>query len=182
MKKNFKYFLLSCALVITNISQAAMYEYSYTFQNGEIVSGSFMGDLDGNLITNLSDMSINVSLPYRPPASFPSTQPLSSFQAVQGAQWNVDSGGVLSLDGHFNSFAFVAPGIRKNFLYAYSQENSDDNLIMLRTDDENIFLADTFQAKNWTVSAVPEAGSGGMLLAGLCMFAAVTYRRRPAQG
>ena len=180
MKKNINLFLLLSSLIFTNISQAASYEYSYSFRNGEVVSGIFNGDLNGNLITNLSGMTINISLPYRPPASFLGNEPLSSFKALKGISWDIEKGGVASLDGKRNSFAFVDPNNSLNFLYAYSLGELEDNAIMLRRDNENIFLSDSYKVDNWKVSLIPEASHFSMLLAGLTLIGLIGNRRRIA--
>lgn len=180
MKKNLTFILLLSALATANTSQAASYEYSYSFRNGEVVSGMFNGDLNGNLITNLSDMTINISLPYRPPASFPGDESLSSFKALKGITWDLEKGGIASLDGKNNSFAFVDPNNSKNFLYTYSLGDFNDNVIMLRRDNENIFLSEAYMVANWNISPIPEATNFSMLLAGLGFLGFMGYRRHAA--
>ena len=48
--------LLACAglLAASAATQAASYQFSYHFLDGEVVAGSFDGNANGNLITGLS--------------------------------------------------------------------------------------------------------------------------------
>jgi|GEM_PF-1808579 len=64
MKNILKLVGITFALLVNTAVQADItydYIYSYKFDNGEIVSGSFTGSENGNLITNLSNITANLN-------------------------------------------------------------------------------------------------------------------------
>lgn len=50
--------MLASALVLSASANASVFEYSYTYNNGNVVSGSFSGDLIENYIGNLSNITV----------------------------------------------------------------------------------------------------------------------------
>jgi hypothetical protein len=89
-----KLFIIICVLAISSIVHATSFNYSYTFDDNKIVSGSFTGTASGNLITNLSNITL----------SYNGIDYMSSFYSYD---FHGKPGGTASFDGLQNSFNFA---------------------------------------------------------------------------
>jgi hypothetical protein len=102
MKTIFKSVLAACALLAAQAAHAdAIYYYSYTFADGGKVSGSFTGEANGNLITNLSNITASVD-----GVEFAGSGHLYAASLLNGTKWVPDTG-VASFDGRENNFLFI---------------------------------------------------------------------------
>ncbi|HEY3755047.1 MAG TPA: hypothetical protein VGL42_02745 [Opitutaceae bacterium] len=93
--------LLTLSLGVAAVSvQADTFDYSYTFNDGVVATGSFAGSLSGNLVTNISNATVFENGVQQPGPMF-----IESFDA--GASHYVDSGAVASLNGLQNNLLFI---------------------------------------------------------------------------
>jgi hypothetical protein len=86
-----------CGLTAAS-SRGDTFAFSYTFQSGVDVTGTFDGDPIGNLIFNISDTSLSVGSYVLPGAVYD--------ESFNGAQY-VDGGALMSFDGAINNFFFI---------------------------------------------------------------------------
>jgi hypothetical protein len=97
---------LLCALAVSGLAfassaEATVFNYSYTYNNGTVLSGSFTGDLNGTSIYNLSNISVlanGTSIWDGPFYVHGFTPDDAGFS---------ENGGIVSLIPSMNSFAFT---------------------------------------------------------------------------
>ena len=172
---------LACAGVLTLAAsaQATTYEFSYTQLDHTIVSGTFDGTANGNLITGLSNFSVFVDsvgfanngnlYTYGGPSSgFAPGQGVMSFNglatdiAVADANLFGGSAQSLLLIGRFNGGATDA--VNYNTPAVNGGEGNGD-----------------YSASRWhlaEVTAVPEPATYAMLLGGLALMGGAARRRK----
>ena len=94
-------FLFVAALAFGAVAtlQAGSFTYSYTFQDSDVVSGSFNGTQSGNLITGLSDISLFFN-------GVAATNNPMFGTGWNGSNW-VSGAAVASIDGTENNFLFI---------------------------------------------------------------------------
>lgn len=160
-------------------AQAATFNYSYSPAPSFSVTGSFDGTASGDLVTNLSNIRIN--------AVFLGVEVGGVGNAVlpyhydtQLSDW-VSGGGVVSFSGAQNNFAFVVAATAN---YFRPFDNSALYSMASSVNGQSIYYFSSFTQQavpSWRlteVSAVPEAESYALLLAGLGLMAAVVRRRK----
>jgi hypothetical protein len=174
-------------------AHASTYDFSYSFTSNfapvdtqpPLVTGSFDGTLNGNLLTNISDVSVAVNgVAFNGPLSIGSWNP--SVGEVNFAP----NAAVVSTDGTLNNFVIVDtndPTLTANFtnLFYYvngtgPQGNSQEVSL------QNIAGPSGFDADSaggvgtWSLKPVPLPAALPLLVSGLGLFAAAKRRRREA--
>lgn len=163
------------------IAQAAQtFNFSYAMYDGPVVTGSFTGDLSGNLIANLADVSVRVD-----GKSIFS----GAVQSGAGANGNIVWGaGVASLDGLANDFFFKDSAGSWFYTFPWSNHNgiTDAAQVRILPGAEYAVASETYidyyngnyNATNWHIAvAVPEPATYGMLLGGLGILGFAARRR-----
>lgn len=171
--------LLACTALLASASaaKAGVYDYSYTFSDGSLVSGSFEGTANGNLINGLSNFSVFIN----GKAFAGNGQLLISDITTNGA-------GVVSFDGTqtnllvLNSFD---PAVYSNALLIGAFPGSATTNVInystpLGANGDGPGMV-PYNTTSWHVTAVPEPATSAMLLAGLALVAGLA-RRRKASG
>jgi hypothetical protein len=168
------------AALASGAARAETFNFSYTFGNdGMTLSGSLSGDMVGSLIENVSDIH----------ASFNGTDLTGTLNAYgwNAATHGFDTGSaaVISTDVSKNNFVFVDSttidnNTFNNELYFFndSKLGHEAGVVNLNTGDIDI---DNPSNASWSltaVSAVPEADSVAMMLAGLGLVGVIARRRR----
>jgi len=176
--------LLACAglLLASVAAQAATYQFSYHFLDGEVLNGAFDGNASGNLITDLSNISINVN-----GAAFGGG---THFYAFGIDAFQIIGAGVASFDGKANQFLFVNADVMHGGTPTHSVVSGAFN--GSETDTLAFYSAisgvgygegdgsDPYAAARWSVTAVPEPATYAMLLGGLALTGAIARRRKSA--
>lgn len=170
MKNILKLVGITFALLVNTVVQADItydYIYSYTFDNGEIVSGSFTGSENGNLITNLSNITASLNgnefttdpsgslygFSYLPDVG--GLIPNASGTLGPKAAWAI-GGAVASFDGTGNNFLFIdtinPDGIFVNY-FAIGSAFGDSTSVARGPDGH--FVNENFSPARWSVAQTP---------------------------
>ena len=171
--RKIKHFLAAAvALTAAVAAQADDFTFSYTSWP-YLVTGSFSGTPTGDLITNLSDISVKID--GSPLAGGATAAPSRTYFGWNG----IGLGGVVSISGVANNFIFSVPhdGTWTNTDDFYSIPNFG-NRTGLSLSGTTLFESFApFTPGQWTVTAVPEPETYAMLLAGLGLIGVVSRRR-----
>lgn len=200
MKDIFKLFGIISALQISNLAQAdTTYNYSYLFDSGDIASGSFTGTANGNLITNLSNITANLDgIAFNKDAS----GSLYGFSYVTDINGNlvvlntpgildgkttwINGAAIASFDGSQNNFLFVDSaqpdsGTFTNF-FAIGNAFGDYRSII----NAGILVNEPFNPARWTVteaaSTVPLPAAVWLFTSALMGWLAAHKRRQHGTG
>lgn len=177
---------LLSALVVATFScnaQAEIFNYSYTFGNGSVVSGSFDGTASGNLVTGLSNITAAIdNVAYNDSGSlFGSSLDFNTYSWVSG-------GAVASFDGTQNNFLFIDVDYPNN--YSWSNYFYSNSFFGLTANNANTYqygseygsyYGATPYLSRWTLTPaapVPEPETYVMLLAGLGLLRFTARRRK----
>jgi len=176
-------FVVSAAIAVAGCSAAqAAQHFTFTEQMGaSLVSGSFDGTLNGNLITSISDVYVYINGlgPLGNGALFADGYDISTSSYVSG-------GAVASLDGTQNNFFFANSDLGAGdfgynaYYYSFSQYGWGDTAFdnangqNPSTGDTN-FRAQVVEARQ---GAVPEPAAWAMMVAGFGLLGGITRRDR----
>ncbi|WP_313538374.1 PEPxxWA-CTERM sorting domain-containing protein [Sphingomonas sp.] len=173
-----KWLLGACVATLFSTSAAAQQHFTFTanlndsLPHGQI-TGTFDGTLNGNMITNLS----NVSVTYNG-TPFPMNGALNVFHYDDFDEWWLPNGATASLDGSQNNFLFIDGTFSgshfTSFFYGspWFGDRSQVNGIV-----SNTYGHSTFRAQ---LVAVPEPASWALMIGGIGMTgAALRIRRKP---
>lgn len=173
--------VLAAALLGGGSAQGTTYNFSYTYESGDAVTGSFDGAASGNLITNLSHISVQFN-----GVDFVGSGSLFS-KTFDFEERAFVPGGIMSFDGRENNFYFSDipswdPSTNLFFMApfgfgrAVAVETRPQGGLQL----EVISAAQELRWQLSAVTAVPEPESYAMMLAGLGLVGAFARRRMQA--
>lgn len=169
---------VSAAALVCAAADATPFAFTDLLQTGQMVTGTFDGDLSGNLITNMSNISVWVDgIAYAGNGSL--------FNAHLDGGWA--GTGTASLDGSQNNFIFVnsdlagGDGNFSNFFYSISEVgDAAINTITGQYGTTTPPTAFRAHAVEQQVRAVPEPASWAMMIGGFGLVGASLRTRRRA--
>jgi hypothetical protein len=197
--------LLSAALSLSAVffsgyaAASNIYDYSYTFGTGQIVSGEFTGTATGNLITGISNITASLN-----GVAFNDNGNLviDSYDFVN-YKW-ISGTGVASFDGTQNNFFFsdgdINGGTISNYFFSIAYKFTSNTVAITNYDGvltgggQNVEVACPYgvngcgpnpylySATNWSVAqvnATPEPTS--IALVGAALFGLAASRRKHSQ-
>jgi hypothetical protein len=160
--------LFAIVLSLTAVSShGGEFDYSYTFHNGDVATGSFDGTLAGNLISDISNTTVTID-------GYTVTGTILD-ESFSGIQY-VIGGATVSLDGTQNNFLFINSDSSGYFGSITDGALGD----FVQADDPFIFgnIVDLPINSSWSVTAVPEGGTTiAMLLSGIMGMACFWHRK-----
>jgi hypothetical protein len=181
---------LSTALMFTALAAnaATTYDFSYTFNDNQVVTGSLSGDLIGQFINNISNIQVSLN------GTQFSTDSSGSLHAAAwdpiALNWS-SAPAVISTNASLNNFVFADSNVPADFgasnylmftndsTYGSVAFAANTNIGMTALDGAS-YEAPAVNASSWSLVAapVPEPESYAMLLAGLGLTSATVLRRR----
>jgi hypothetical protein len=169
--------LFALVSLLASSAQASLFNYSFTGDNGSVVTGSFNGTANGNLITGLSDITASLN-----------GNAYNGSGNLFGSSWGssnwVSGGAVASFNGLQNNFLFIDADYPNNYNwsnYFYSVSGVHESFAYQSSSNYNYnYTQGNTSTANWHVTAtnVPEPSS--VILFGLGLMALVRFRRKHA--
>ncbi|MYM35062.1 PEP-CTERM sorting domain-containing protein [Duganella sp. FT94W] len=180
MKNVIRFGAVVIAMALSTIANATTFEFSYKFNSGVTVTGTFDGTANGNLVTGLSNASLSLN-----GASLGNNLYIYVMNGFVPS-WNVGNA-VASFDGYANNFIFADGGRLSSHNYFFSTKT--DGFLSPVSYSASLSTLDTYQYDSgpagaiqggWHLAAVPEPETYAMLLAGLGLVGAIARRKRLA--
>jgi len=177
---------VAICLTATGAFASTVYDFTETFQSGfnsvtnslipPVVTGSFTGTANGDLITNLSDISVSMN---GVALNGSGNLYASSYQLIGSYYYWQTGGAVASFDGKQNDFIFIDSDFPNNtnytnYFYDLSGISPGESQVDRFTNSSEAY-GDT--VASWSVAAVPLPAALPMFGAAVAGFA-VWGRRR----
>jgi len=161
----------------TAATATPLYNYSYTFGNGHVVSGSFRGTANGDLVTGLTDITAAMDG--------------KSFAASFGEHWEngtpIAGGAQASFSGMSNNIMFVDQEYANTHTYVAYFRYLSGSIVDTYDTRTGVSSVDWSPSNaGWSLTAakeapaadVPEPGSYALMLAGAGLMGLVLRRRK----
>lgn len=173
--KKFLGLLALVSLLASTAQASSIFSFSFTGDNGGVVTGTFTGTANGNLITGLSDItaSLNGNV-YNGSGDLFGSSYDSSYGWVSG-------GAVASFNGLQNNFLFIDSDYPNNYNYSnyfYSVSTVFSSYAYMSS-PYNYTYGDT-STSNWHVTATDVPEPSTVVLFGLGLIALTLFRRKRA--
>ena len=169
--------LASSAILTTRSAHSALtFAYSYSFNNGLVMSGTLEGNLVGDVVNNVANVSVFYNGVPMPGTVFTARYTISGWV----------NGPIVSFDITKNNFLFANSDIANNdnTLNSYFFIIDGDELVVAGAESTPLgnFANEEYTAPQWSLTVVPEPSTyfAGALL--LLPIAAQVFRRiRPTK-
>jgi hypothetical protein len=186
MKFLFKAAAIAVTLAGSAVAGAATYDFSYTFTDGQEVTGSVNGTLNGTQISDISNLQVSLDgaafVGGTDATGAATSLKLYGFDAANGLY---DSPATFSTVSTNNNFAIADqdPSGNPNYFFSFLGASNGGPLIgagnFLQGNGLGGFQAagDTVDTGTWNVTPVPLPAALPLLLSGLGMFGFAKRRR-----
>ncbi|MCV2356007.1 PEP-CTERM sorting domain-containing protein [Paucibacter sp. B2R-40] len=179
-------FSLAALLLAAGSAQAEDFQFSYRFNTGELVTGSFAGTLSGDMVSDISQLAVSIN-----GVAFGGTLNAFSYTSPgnQCPSCFAATGAMASFNPLKNNFYFSdgnavsGTGIT-NYFYVIPWPNGSDNPVASQAYINNTAINaynGQYVPQNWILSAVPEPASIPMMLLGLAGIAGLAGQRLRGQ-
>lgn len=173
---------LAALMLVNGAAQADDFQFSYRFNTGELVTGSFTGTRSGDMVSDIAQLSVSINgVAFGGAVSaFSYTSPGNQCPSCFSA-----TGAMASFDPLKNNFYFSdgnavsGTGIT-NYFYVIPWPNGGNNPVATQAYINNTSINaynGQYVPQNWILSAVPEPASVLMMVLGLAGIAALGGQR-----
>lgn len=178
--------IISAAILLAAFASAhaETFNFSYSFADGQSVTGSLSGHLVGDLVESVSDIHINFN-----GTSYTGALVGASWSAATH-DWSSAAGAIISTNAAKNNFIFAdadpqhaVDSINNYFYFVNSSDAAIGNqAYALNWNSGDLAFDQPTNNATWTLVAapVPEPSSIAMLAAGLGLVGAIARRRQQA--
>jgi hypothetical protein len=186
MKLLVKAAVIAAALSASAAANAAMFDFSYTFTDGQKVNGSLDGTLNGTTISDISNLQVSldgIAFTGGSDANGATSLKLYGFDAANGSY---DGTATFSTVSSHNNFAIADedPSTNPNYFFSFLGDPSLGGPLIgagnfLQGNGAGGFQAagDTVDSGTWNVAPVPLPAALPLLLSGLGVFGFAKRRR-----
>jgi len=163
-------------------AKADLFNFTYTFHDGSFVSGSLVGDANGQFVDNVSNVSMSLN-----GNSFAGSPNLYSLSYDASHGWQNTNPAKVSFDGSLNNFLFIDSDYPVNATYTnYFQFVSFQGIAEAYSSPLGADVFDSggnpIDPSRWSLANVttpiPEPETYAMLLAGLGLLGFAARRRK----
>lgn len=161
---------------------ADAYNFSYTFTDNSVLTGSLSGTLIGSLINDISNVHVNFN-----GNDFSGAKLFSAAWNTTTENWDNTTAAVISTNGALNNFIIADTNVpsdlnTSNYFFFVNDPNGIGREVFATNLNSGDIAYETPANASWTLSAitapVPEPGIYAMLLAGLAFLFAYARRRQ----
>ncbi len=183
--KVFKTMLLAASVSLSLCSFAAnadTYNFSYTFSDSSVLTGSLSGSLNGSFINDISNVHVNFN-----GTDFSGANLFSAAWNTTTESWDNTTAPVISTNDALNNFIIADTNVptdlnTSNYFFFINDQNGVGREVFATNLNSGDIADDTPANTSWRLTAatapVPETETYAMLLAGLTSLSLVTRRRR----
>jgi len=182
--KLLKTLALSTALALTSFAASAeTFNFSYTFNDASVLTGSLTGVLNGLFIDNVADVQVSLN-----GNAFTGAPLYAAAWNAVSQSWDNSIAPIISTNGALNNFIFADANVPTDFgvsnYFFFTNDSTNGARVFatnLNTTEAALDDSTTVNA-SWSIAAapVPEPETFAMLLAGLGIVGTVIRRRRQA--
>lgn len=175
---------LVAGIAASSAASADYLNFSYTFTDNTVVSGSFSGTINGDFVENISNISVNYGALFQGSVYAFGYNP----NPPGGANDQIDP--VVSFNGAKNNFIFTtSPNTSVSAfgdMFYYANNTPGYSAVFVQNiatnmnspEDPDAYFVRIDNNPRWVLTAVPEPESYAMLLAGLGMLGMAARRRK----
>jgi hypothetical protein len=176
--------LIQAAVVLAACSGAAhasTFDFSYTFADGQPLTGSLDGTLNGDLVTNISNVTINFDR-----TTYTGTLHAGTFDGTSGSYNYGANAAVVSTNAALNNFIFAdntdpnANNVTNWFYFVNGTTPSGTGTSEVEAANLNTgnLAIDNPSSGQWSLTPVPVPAALPLMLSGLGLLAAAKRRRQ----
>ena len=175
---------LLSATVETTPSNAGMFEFSYTFDTSDIISGTFTGNEKAGLITDIDNITMRLDGIVLDGPFHAKSYTAPGYNCILCWQ---DGGAIVSYNPMLNNFGFLSYGDNYKVFYIIPWPNGTNNPVAVTYHVNNTgyyidYYNGNFIANNWKLTAIqetsaPEPSTWAMSLIGFGMLGYYLTRR-----
>ncbi len=185
--KIFKTMILAASVSLGICSFAAnadTFNFSYTFSDNTVLTGSLSGIQNGSFIDNISNVHVNFN-----GTDFSGVNLFSAAWNTTTEDWDNTQAAVISTNGALNNFIIADTNVptdlnTSNYFFFINDANGIGREVFASNLNNGDIADDTPPNASWTLTAVtvpvPEPETYAMLLAGLTTVSLIARRRRQA--